>query len=222
MTRLVRRRLVSLPIVLFGMSLITFALTHIVPGDPARLMAGPHASGDQVAALRTQYGFDRPLPEQYVTYMGDLLHGDLGTSTTTRRPVADDLRQFFPATVELTVAAMLIVIVLGLPFGLVAGLLRGRLPDHLIRLFSIGAVSMPVFWLGIILQIVFFEKAKLLPVGGRIDTFLIPPTDVTGLYSIDAALTGDVAALRSSLVHLILPAVTLAAGSLAVVSRMMR
>ena len=222
MARLLRRRLVSLPVVLVGMSLITFALTHLVPGNPARLLAGPHASAAQVAQLRHQYGLDQSLPAQYWTYMSDLLHGDLGMSITTRRPVAADLGQFFPATVELTVAAMLIVVLVGLPLGLLGGLVKGRLPDHAIRLFSISAVSMPVFWLGIVLQIVFYEKLNVLPASGRIDALSIPPAHVTGLYSVDSLLAGDLSAFRSSLAHLVLPAVTLAAGSLAVVTRMMR
>ena len=222
MRRVILRRAVSLPLVLLGMTLITFFLTHIVPGDPARLQAGPHASEVQVQQLRHQYGFDQSLPRQYVTYMGDLVHGDLGRWITTRRPVTDDLRQFFPATVELTVAAMLAVLLVGLPLGLLGGLRRGRLPDHLARLFSIAAVSMPVFWLGIILQIVFYQKAQILPVGGRLDPSLLAPTHTTGLYVIDAIWSGDTVALRSSLSHLVLPAVTLAAGSMAVVTRMMR
>ena len=100
--RLLLRRLISLPVVLLGMTVVTFAVTHIVPGDPARLQAGPHASEEQVQVLRHRYGYDQPLVQQYVTYMGDLLHGNLGDSITTRRPVSEDLRQFFPATIELT------------------------------------------------------------------------------------------------------------------------
>jgi peptide/nickel transport system permease protein len=222
MRRLLLRRLVSLPVVLLGMTVVTFAVTHIVPGDPARLQAGPHASEAQVQVLRHRYGYDQPLVQQYITYMGDLLHGNLGDSITTRRPVSEDLRQFFPATIELTVAAMLIVVVVGLPLGMLGGLRRGRIPDHLSRLFAIVAVSMPVFWLGIVLQILFYEKANVLPVGGRIDPSLLPPTHATGLYVIDAIWSGDTVALQSSLSHLILPAVTLAAGSLAVITRMMR
>ncbi len=169
MRRLLLRRLISLPLVLLGMTVVTFAVTHIIPGDPARLQAGPHASAEQVQVLRHKYGYDQPLVKQYVTYMGDLLHGNLGDSITTRRPVTDDLREFFPATIELTTAAMLIVVVVGLPLGMLGGLRRGRFSDHFSRLFSIVAVSMPVFWLGIILQIVFYQKANILPVGGRID-----------------------------------------------------
>jgi peptide/nickel transport system permease protein len=220
--RLLLRRAISLPLVLLGMTVLTFAITHVVPGDPARLQAGPHASAEQVAVLRHAYGYDQPLVKQYVTYMGDLLHGDLGESITTRRPVSDDLRQFFPATIELTAAAMLIVVLVGVPLGLLGGLRQGRASDQLSRLFSIMAVSMPVFWLGIILQIVFYQRANILPVGGRIDPSLLPPTHTTGLYLIDAIWSGDLVALRSSFSHLILPAVTLAAGSMAVITRMTR
>jgi peptide/nickel transport system permease protein len=220
--RLLLRRVISLPFVLIGMSVVTFAVTHIVPGDPARLQAGPHASAAQVQVLRHRYGYDQPLLTQYVSYMGDLVHGNLGDSITTRRPVSEDLRQFFPATIELTSTAMLIVVVLGLPLGTLGGLRRGRIPDHVSRLLSIAAVSMPVFWLGIILQIIFYQRANILPVGGRIEQALLPPTHTTGLYVIDAIWSGDAVALRSSLSHLILPAVTLAAGSLAVITRMTR
>jgi peptide/nickel transport system permease protein len=222
MVPLLKRRLIAFPVVLFGMSLMTFALTHLVPGDPARLLAGPHASAAQVVALRHQYGLDKSLPAQYASYMGDLVHGDLGMSITTRRPVIDDIGQFFPATIELTVAALLLVAVVGLPLGLAAGLLKGRLPDHLIRLFSISAVSMPVFWLGILLQIVFYEKLAILPASGRIGELSLPPAHVTGLYVLDSLFAGDFTAFGSALSHLVLPAFTLAAGSLAVITRMTR
>jgi peptide/nickel transport system permease protein len=222
MGRLIRRRLIAFPIVLLGMSVITFALTHLVPGDPARLLAGAHATAAQVAQLRHQYGLDRPVLDQYVTYIKDLFHGNLGTSITTRRPVLDDLRQFFPATVELTCAALLLVAVIGLPLGVIAGLMKNRLPDHVIRFFSIAAVSMPIFWLGIVLQIIFYGKLNLLPASGRIGDLLIPPTHVTGLYTIDSLLGANLQAFWSSLEHLILPAVALAAGSLAVITRMTR
>lgn len=222
MRHLALRRLVSLPLVLLGMSLITFLLTHVVPGDPARLAAGPHASAEAVQTLREEYGLNDSLPVQYVTYMRDLAHGDLGTSISTRRPVLEDLAEFFPATAELTAVAMLLVVVFGLPLGLVAGMMKDRLPDFAIRIASVAAVSMPVFMLGIILQIIFYGRTGLLPAGGRIDTFIPPPATVTGSYVIDSVLRGDTAALQSALVHLVLPAVSLAAASMAVIVRMLR
>jgi len=209
-------------IVLLGMSVITFALTHIVPGNPARLLAGQHATQEQVGAVAKLYGLDRPVVEQYWVYIGGLFRGDLGMSLTTRRPVADDLRQYLPATIELTTAAMLLVIGLGLPTGLLAAIRRGRPLDHLIRVATVAGVSMPIFWFGIVLQIVFYRNLQVLPIGGRLGIIDIEPPRITGAYVIDTLLAGDLDTFLSALVHLILPAATLAAGSVAVVTRMMR
>lgn len=222
MARYILRRLLLMVIVLLGMSVITFALTHIVPGNPARLLAGQHATQEQVEAVAKLYGLDRPVVEQYWVYIGGLFRGDLGMSLTTRRPVADDLRQYLPATIELTTAAILLVIGLGLPTGLLAAIRRGRPLDHLIRVSTVAGVSMPIFWFGIVLQIVFYRKLQLLPIGGRLGIIDIEPSRITGSYVIDTLLAGDVETFLSALVHLILPAATLAAGSIAVVTRMMR
>jgi peptide/nickel transport system permease protein len=222
MAKYILRRLLLMVIVLLGMSVITFALTHIVPGNPARLLAGQHATQEQVEAVARLYGLDRPVVEQYWVYIGGLFRGDLGMSLTTRRPVAADLRQYLPATIELTTAAMLLVIGLGLPTGLLAAIRRGRPLDHLIRVSTVAGVSMPIFWFGIVLQIVFYRKLQLLPIGGRLGIIDIEPPRVTGAYVIDTLLAGDVDTFLSALVHLILPAATLAAGSIAVVTRMMR
>ena len=127
------RRLLLMIVVLAGMSVITFCLTHVVPGNPARLLAGQHASEDEVHAVAVLYGLDRPIPMQFWVYITDLLHGDFGMSLTNRRPVLDDLRQFLPASIELTMAAVLIVVLIGLPVGLMAGVRRGKPSDHLLR-----------------------------------------------------------------------------------------
>jgi ABC-type dipeptide/oligopeptide/nickel transport system permease component len=222
MARYILRRLLLMVIVLLGMSVITFALTHIMPGNPARLLAGQHATQEQVGAVAKLYGLDRPVVEQYWVYIGGLFRGDLGMSLTTRRPVADDLRQYLPATIELTTAAMLLVIGLGLPTGLLAAIRRGRPVDHLIRVSTVAGVSMPIFWFGIVLQIVFYRNLQLLPIGGRLGIIDIEPPRITGAYVIDTLLAGDLDTFLSALVHLILPAATLAAGSVAVVTRMMR
>ena len=216
------RRLLLMIVVLAGMSVITFCLTHVVPGNPARLLAGQHASEDEVHAVAVLYGLDRPIPMQFWVYITDLLHGDFGMSLTDRRPVSDDLRQFLPASIELTMAAVLIVVLIGLPVGLMAGVRRGKPSDHLLRFLSVGGVSMPIFWFGIILQIVFYKRLDLLPIGGRLGILDTEPPQVTGFYLIDTLLAGDLQTFVSALVHLILPAATLAAGSLAVVTRMMR
>jgi len=222
MGRYIARRLALLGLVLFGMSVITFTLSHLVPGDPARLYAGQKASQAQVEAVARRYGLDRPLPEQYWIYLRGLFQGDFGLSMTTRRPVADDMRQYLPATLELTLAGVVLVIALGIPLGVFAAVSQGRMLDHLTRLITIGLVSMPIFWLGIALQIVFYRWWPVLPIGGRLGILDLPPPHVTGLYTIDAIIAGEWTTLRAALVHLLLPAVTLAAGSLAVVTRMMR
>lgn len=222
MARYIARRLVLLVIVLVGMSAITFSLTHLVPGNPARLLAGPHASQSEVDTLAHQFGLDRPVPEQYVVYVQGLLHGDLGMSLTTRRPVAADLAQFLPATIELTLVALLLTVAVGIPLGIVSGVARGTVLDHFARVLSIGGVSIPIFWLGLILQLILFGQLGLLPASGRLGPFDIPPPTATGMYTIDSLLAGRFDTFVTALAHIALPAVTVAAGSIAVVTRMMR
>ena len=216
------RRLILLVFVVLGMSLITFALTHLVPGNPARLLAGQRATQEQVEAVARKYGLDRSLHEQYATYMSGLLRGDLGLSMTTRRAVSKDIGQFLPATIELTLSAVVLTGLIGIPLGILAAVNRGRIVDHVIRVLTIAGVSMPIFWLGIILQIVLSRWLGVLPIGGRLGIVDIPPPHATGLYTIDSLLAGDWATFRSSLVHLIMPAAALAVGSLAVITRMTR
>lgn len=216
------KRLILMVVVLLGIGAMTFSLTHIVPGNPARLMAGQHATEEQVRALAERYGLNKPVLTQFWIYMTGLLHGDLGMSLTYRRPVLDDLRQFLPASIELTLAAVLLVVAIGLPVGLIAGVRHGKPLDHVLRFLTVGGVSMPIFWLGIILQIFFYKQLHLLPIGGRLGIADIEPPHVTGFYLIDTLVEGDFDAFKSVLVHLILPASTLAVGSIAVISRMMR
>ena len=222
MARYIARRLLPMLLVIFGMSVITFTMSRLVPGNPARLLAGPHARQEQVDALAERYHLSGPVLEQYLIYMGDLLHGDLGLSVTTRRPVTEDLAQFLPATVELTATAFLITVLVGLPVGIVSAAGRGGLFDHAARLVSIAGVSLPIFWLGLVLQVLFYKHLGILPIGGRLGTLDIAPPRVTGMYLVDSLLAGDPALFQSALIHLILPALTLAAGSVAVVTRMMR
>ena len=179
MARYILRRLLLMILVLFGMSVITFGLTHIVPGNPARLLAGQHATEAQVKAVAKLYGLDRPLLEQYWIYITGLFHGDLGMSLTTRRPVLEDIRQYLPATIELTSAAILLVIAIGLPTGMVAAIRRGQPVDHLVRFLTVAGVSMPIFWFGIVLQIVFYRNLQVLPIGGRLGIVDIEPPRVT-------------------------------------------
>jgi peptide/nickel transport system permease protein len=183
--------------VLLGVSVLTFFISHVVPSDPARLAAGPHASAEQVQQLRRQLGLDRPLPEQYWMYMSGLLRGDFGYSLFSRRPVVEDLRDYFPATVELTVAAMLICLIVGIPLGVLSAVHKDRLLDHLARVVCIGGVGIPIFWLALLAQLLFYRW-------------------------LDVLLTGNWPVLASSLSYLILPAITLAFASLAWVARVTR
>ncbi len=219
---LLLRRLVGVVAVMIGVSVITFAVSHVIPADPVAAALGDHAREDQIAQFRAEYGLDKPVAQQYVIYVSDLLHGNLGTSIRTRRPVASDLRDFFPATLELALYALLVSLLIGIPAGILSSLTRNRLPDHLVRVFALIGGSLPVFWLGLLLIGLFYGNLGWLPSGGRIDDFIKPPPTITGLYTVDSLLSGNGTALISSLRHLILPAFTLGYFSTAVISRMMR
>jgi peptide/nickel transport system permease protein len=216
------RRVVGIAAVMIGVSVITFAISHVIPADPVAAALGDHATDAQIAQFRAEYRLDRPLPEQYVIYATGILHGDLGKSIRTRRSVADDLADSFPATLELSFAALLISIVLGVPAGVWSAVSRGRLPDYVVRVLSLAGGSLPVFWLGLIVIGLFYYQLGWFPGGGRLDTFVPPPPTRTGLYVLDSIIAGDLEALRSSLVHLVLPALTLGYFSTAVIARMTR
>jgi peptide/nickel transport system permease protein len=219
--QIVRRMLLSI-LAILGVTVLVFFLSHVVPGDPARLAAGPQAKEEQVATIRRAYGLDKPIVEQYFIYMGNLLRGNLGMSLQSRRPVLDDLMDYFPATFELTVTAMLIAVIGGVGLGILSAVRKNGLADSLSRIFSLVGVSMPVFWLGIVLVLLFYRQLGWLPFGGRLDPSLNPPPRLTGLYLVDSLLSGEWATFWSALSYLILPAVTLAYSSLAIVSRMTR
>ncbi|MCL6450085.1 MAG: ABC transporter permease [Acetobacteraceae bacterium] len=218
----VLRRLVSLLLVLLGMTVVTFVISHVIPADPARAAAGMFASAEAVEAIRQEMGLDRPLYVQYWNYMRSLLHGDLGRSILTREPVLDDLLRRLPASLELAVAGMCISLPLGLLIGVVCSQRPGGLTDVLARGVAVLGVATPAFWLAQIMQLVFYSVLGWFPAAGRIATGCAPPPAVTGLYVVDAALTGNLAALGSALRHLILPAVTVGLGSAAVIARMTR
>jgi peptide/nickel transport system permease protein len=208
--------------VLAGISVIAFALTHLIPGNPARLLAGPHATQVQVDAVRHQYGLEGSILSQYGHYVSSLLHGDFGQSLSSGRAVSTDLAQFLPATLELALAAILILVLIGIPLGIWSAMKPGGLVDSSSRLLSVVGVALPVFWLGLIFQIVFYQKLNFLPVGGRLSPDLAPPRTITGLYVVDSVLTGNLSTLGSALCHLVLPSITLAAGGLAIITRMTR
>jgi peptide/nickel transport system permease protein len=219
------RRLLSMVVMLLSISLVTFALSHIVPGDPARLIAGMNASNEQVAKIRVRLGLDHPLPEQYFTYLTGLLHGDLGDSVLNGRPVLENLARFFPATVELALAAFLIAAFIGVPLGVISAVKRNSPIDQIIRVTSLVGVALPSFWIGIILILVFFFYLGWLPQGRQTDTRLIleyPVSAVTNFLLIDTLLAHNWIVFVDALKHLILPAVTLALGPLARFARFTR
>ncbi len=216
------RRLVGFAAVMIGISIITFGLSHLVPADPAVVALGDHATDAQIETFREKYGLNKPLPEQYWIYITGLLHGDMGISLRTRRPVAEDLRNFFPATFELSLTALLLSILIGIPSGVLSATARNRLPDHFVRIMSLIGGSVPIFWLGLILIGFFYGRLGWLPGGARIDKFIPPPPMVTGLFTVDSLLGGDYKAFASSVQHLLLPSLALGYFSTAIIARMMR
>jgi len=216
------RRLILLIFVLLGVSLLTFAISHVIPSDPARQAAGPHATSEQVMVLRKKFGFDRPLPEQYWIYMTGLLRGDMGLSLYSRRPVAEDMKAYFPATAELTAAAMVFCLLLGFPMGVLSAVYKDRLLDHISRVICIGGVGLPIFWLALLFQLVLYRWLDWLPAGGRIAPTVAKPMTLTGLYIVDSLVTGNWPALQSSLLYITMPAITLAFASVAWVARITR
>ena len=216
----IRRGLTVIP-VLVGVSLLVFSFVHLIPGDPALTMLGERATPEKVTEVRARLGLDRPLWEQYLLYVRKVVHGDLGVSIVRGDPVATDLWRRFPATVELAGAAMILATVIGVPLGVVCAVRRNSLIDSLARVGALTGVSMPIFWLGLVLAWIFGVQLGLLPTGFRLDsesTF----KPVTNFVILDALVQRQWAVLGDALRHLILPAVALATIPLAVITRMTR
>lgn len=222
MARVIWQRLGMLVLVLACVSIATFLMARVVPGDPAQVIAGPHASKATIAAIRHQLGTDRPILVQYADYMNGLFHGDLGISISTQRPVAGDLAAFFPATLELVGYAFLLALLIGVPLGVISAVKKNSFVDYVARVVSVAGVSMPTFWFGLVLILVFYAKLGVLPSGGRLGTTVAPPPHLTGIYTLDSLLTGDWAAFADSVRQLILPVVALAYVQLATVVRQLR
>jgi len=209
---------------MLGMTLIAFVVSHALPADPVAANLGQHSMEDPtiVAAFRAQWGLDRPLPEQYVTYLKNLVRGDFGTSIRTHMPVSDDLARYLPASAELAILATLVGTLVGIPFGVISAVRRNQWIDHLVRGVSLLGVSSPVFWLGLISLYIFYYRLRWLPGPGRLDVGLQEPTHITGMYTVDSLLTGNWPALESSVRHLILPGLVLASVYLGLVTRITR
>ncbi|KRT75403.1 MAG: dipeptide/oligopeptide/nickel ABC transporter permease [Candidatus Rokubacteria bacterium CSP1-6] len=216
----VRRSLTIIP-VLLGVSVLVFSFIHLIPGDPALTMLGERATPEKVEEVRRHLGLDRPIPEQYLIYLGKIVRGDLGISIVRGDPVLTDLLRRFPATVELATAAIFLALLFGIPIGIVSAVWRNSLVDSFSRVWALAGVSMPIFWLGLMLAWFFGVQLRWLPTGFRLDTgTAFEPW--TNFVILDAALQGNWAVLRDALRHLILPAVALATIPLAVIARMTR
>lgn len=221
MIRYLLQRL-SLSLVVFvGLLVMAFAMVQILPGDPARAAAGRNATAAQVEAAREVLGLDRSLGEQFLAFVARTLRGDLGTSVFTHRPVLDDIAQVLPSSLELVVAAMLVNVLVAVPIGVLAAYRRGKAADAAARLVALLGAALPVFWLGLLLQLLFSVNLGVLPLFGQLD-FGMSVTPITGATTIDALIAGDLAALGSAIVHLILPALTLSASFIAVIARTVR
>ncbi|HKX16548.1 MAG TPA: ABC transporter permease [bacterium] len=216
------RRLALIPPLLIGVSLLLFVLTHLVPADPAKLIAGEHAGPAEVAAVRHAFGLDLPLPRQYLIYIEKLARGNLGVSMLTNTPVLSDLLQYFPATIELAAAAMFLTVVLGVPLGIISAVRAGSPIDLAAQVLSVSGLSFPIFFFGILVQLVFVRGLGWFPLSGRLDIVAIPPHHITGLYVVDSLLTGNFEDLWSAASHLVLPSFTLALTSLAPTVRITR
>ena len=216
------RRIVLVIPTLIGLSILTFAVARIVPGDPVGLAAGPQATEEIKAELRREFGFDQPLPVQYINYISGIFRGDWGESLYTRRNVIDDLQTFFPATLELTAVAIIIATILGVPAGIISAMYRNRIPDHIARILSLFFVSFPAFWLAMIFQTWFGRDLGLFPIGKRLPVLVTPPPTTTGLFLIDSLIQLDFETFFTSLKHIFIPALVLSFSAFASITRITR
>lgn len=219
---IIRRRLTLLLLVVFGVTVVTFAISHMIPGDPARLMAGDRATPEIVENMRERLGLDQPLYKQYFSYVAGLAEGDFGKSIRTGRPVAEDLLRFFPATMELAAVALMFSILAGIPLGVASAVYKDKLVDQITRTISVMGISTPAFWLGLLLILFFYGYLDWLPSSGRLGSGIEAPPIITGFLLIDTLLAGDLRAFQSAFAHILLPAFTLGFVHLGVVTRQIR
>lgn len=219
----VLRRLLGLVPVLFGITLLVFLFLQLIPGDPAQAILGERGTPEQLEALREKLGLNKPLYVQYLTFVKNILTGDLGTSAVSTIPVAEELKRRWPATFELALAATLVAVVFGIPVGILAAVRKNSLLDTLSMSLSLVGVSMPVFWLGLLLVYFFAVNLHWLPTGGRLSTDLaIDFRPITGFLVLDGMLALKPEVLMDALRHLILPALTLGTIPLAILTRITR
>ncbi|MDX1529673.1 MAG: ABC transporter permease, partial [Gammaproteobacteria bacterium] len=202
--------ILTLALTFIGLTAVTFVIGRVMPADPVLAIVGDRAPQDVYDAVYRQLGLDKPIPVQYLRYLGQLFQGDLGVSIMTAQPVMDDLLRFFPATLELATIATLLGVFVGVPLGVLAAVNQGRWPDHLVRVFGLFGYSVPVFWLGMVALLIFYAKLDWVAGPGRLDVFYEDIVDrVTGVILIDSAMAGEWDIFRNAVSHLILPATIL-------------
>ena len=222
MFRFLINRLMLMVPVFFGVTLVAFGFIRVLPGDPVEVLAGERGvSPERHAELLAQLGFDKPLWQQYFNYIGDIFQGDLGTSLITNRPVVEEFFELFPATAELGLCAILFALIIGIPAGIIAAIKRGTWVDQGIMSISLTGYSMPIFWWGLLLIILFSNTLNLTPVSGRL-SFLFDVPPVTGFMLIDTLLSDEKGSFLNALHHLILPSIVLGTIPLAVIARQTR
>ncbi|MGQ0572428.1 MAG: ABC transporter permease [Armatimonadota bacterium] len=222
MGRYLAQRLLFMLLVLFGSLVLVFVLSYAIPGDPARAALGEFASEQAIENYRRDLGLDRPLMVQLGLYLGRVARGNFGVSINSGRPVARDLLELLPATLELVIPSLILSTVLGVILGLISAVRAGRPADHVSRVTAVFGHSVPVFWLGIVLQLVFFGWLGWLPAGRRLPPGAITPPTVTGFYTVDSLLAGQFNTFWVALQHLVLPVVTLMTLNLAILARLTR
>jgi len=221
---IIRRLLVGI-LVLLGVVLITFVLTRVIPSNPAAQWVGPRATPEQIVQAEIELGLDKPVYVQFGRYVADLLEGNLGRSLRSHQPVAKELKAYLPATIELVLLSTIAATLVGLPLGVLSAKRKDEWLDHFSRFFSVGAVSLPTFWVGLFLQLIFYRILGILPMGGQLSVEIklfydIP--HVTGFLVLDSLITGNFVVLKDALVHIILPGITIAAYPVGLVARMTR
>ncbi len=217
------QRFLSIGLSLLGVSILVFLMVHLIPGDPALIIAGERANKEVLTQIREDLGLDKPLVYQYGIFLWDLAHLNLGHSFKTKQPIVEEIKRYFPATAELTLAAMAFSIIFGIFFGIIAAVFRGRLFDYLSMSISLAGISIPIFWLGLMLILLFSHLWEILPATGRLHPVMsLDIESHTGFYLIDTLIAGNAAAFKNAIAHLILPAITLGTIPLAIIARMTR
>jgi peptide/nickel transport system permease protein len=222
MLKYILKRLLWMPVVLVLVVTLVFFLTHMVPGSAVRVLLGPHAGVAQLEKATAEYGLDKPLLTQYFLYMGHLFRGDLGRSIVTRRTVASELMAFLPATLELTLYSLILIVVVGIVLGVVAAVHRNSIFDVMARGVAVGGVALPQFWLGLMFILLFSFYLRWLPMGGRLEMAISPPARVTGMYTIDSLIAGNLKAFWDAVRHLALPVLVMALTNLSTTTAMVR